>query len=78
MDRGAWRAAVPGVARIGHSLGTKPPPPNPVLPGGLASRLRWKHRGFTLRGPGPDLVWLARVAAGGLAPAKKRGGAGLS
>ena len=29
MDRGAWQATVHGVAKIGHSLGTKPPPPFP-------------------------------------------------
>ena len=23
MDRGAWRATVPGVARVGHELSTK-------------------------------------------------------
>ena len=27
MDRGAWKAAVHGVARLGHNLATKPPPP---------------------------------------------------
>ena len=27
MDRGTWRAIVHGVARIGHNLATKPPPP---------------------------------------------------
>ena len=27
MDRGAWQATVPGVARVGHDLATKPPPP---------------------------------------------------
>ena len=27
MDRGAWRATVHEVARVGHDLGTKPPPP---------------------------------------------------
>ena len=26
-DRGAWRATVHGVARVGHDLVTKPPPP---------------------------------------------------
>ena len=26
MDRGAWRATVHGVARVGHNLETKPPP----------------------------------------------------
>ena len=25
MDRGAWRATVHGVARVGHDLATKPP-----------------------------------------------------
>ena len=28
MTKGAWRARVRGVARIGHDLATKPPPPN--------------------------------------------------
>ena len=27
IDRGAWRATVHGIARVGHDLGTKPPPP---------------------------------------------------
>ena len=27
MDRGAWRATVHGVARVGHDLETKPPLP---------------------------------------------------
>ena len=27
LDRGAWQATVHGVARVGHSLATKPPPP---------------------------------------------------
>ena len=27
MDRGAWQATVPGIARVGHTLATKPPPP---------------------------------------------------
>ena len=27
MDRGAWRATVHGVTRVGHELVTKPPPP---------------------------------------------------
>ena len=26
MDRGAWRATVHGVTRVGHDLVTKPPP----------------------------------------------------
>ena len=26
MDRGAWRATVHGVTRVGHDLATKPPP----------------------------------------------------
>ena len=26
MDRGAWRATVHGIARVGHDLATKPPP----------------------------------------------------
>ena len=29
MDRGAWQAIVHGVARVGHDLAIKPPPPPP-------------------------------------------------
>ena len=40
MDRGAWQTTVHGVARVGHDLVTKPPPPllsylqtiSPLLP----------------------------------------------
>ena len=28
MVRGAWQATIHGVARVGHDLATKPPPPN--------------------------------------------------
>ena len=31
MDRGAWRATVHGVSRVGHDLVTKPPPPPPRI-----------------------------------------------
>ena len=27
MDRGPWQVTVHGVARVGHDLATKPPPP---------------------------------------------------
>jgi len=27
MDKGAWRATVHGVTKVGHDLPTKPPPP---------------------------------------------------
>ena len=27
MCRGAWQATVYGIARVGHDLATKPPPP---------------------------------------------------
>ena len=30
MDRGAWQATVHGVARVGHDLVTKLPPPPPL------------------------------------------------
>ena len=38
MDRGAWRATVHGVARAGHNLATKPPPP---APGNLPAEPYW-------------------------------------
>ena len=31
MDRGAWQTTVHGVARVGHDLATKPPPPRTRL-----------------------------------------------
>ena len=31
MNRGAWQSTVDGVARVGHDLATKPPPPPWVL-----------------------------------------------
>ena len=31
MDRGAWQAAVHGVARVRHNLLTKPPPPEYIM-----------------------------------------------
>ena len=31
MDRGVWQATVHGVARVGHDLATKPPPPPLIL-----------------------------------------------
>ena len=31
MDRGAWQATVHGVARVGHDLASKPPPPPETL-----------------------------------------------
>ena len=31
MDRGAWQATVHGIARVGHDLATKPPPPRDPL-----------------------------------------------
>ena len=30
MDKGAWKATVHGVARVGHDLATTPPPPPPA------------------------------------------------
>ena len=31
MDRGTWQATVYGVARVGHDLATKAPPPPSLL-----------------------------------------------
>ena len=35
MDRGAWQATIHGVARVGHNLPTKPPPPSCLWDGPL-------------------------------------------
>ena len=35
MDRGAWRATVHVVTRVGHDLVTKPPLPIEVLPSSI-------------------------------------------
>ena len=32
MNRGAWQVTVHGVARVGHNLATKLPPPGMVFP----------------------------------------------
>ena len=32
MDRGSWWATVHGIARVGHDLATKPPPPKGNTP----------------------------------------------
>jgi len=31
VDRGVWWTAIHGVARVGHALVTKPPPPRPEM-----------------------------------------------
>ena len=41
-DRGAWQAAVHGVSRVRHNLGTKPPPPPPSC----LSQTRNNHHWF--------------------------------
>jgi len=41
MDKGAWRATVHGVARVGHDLATKPPPPRYVYRRAVIFKL-WK------------------------------------
>ena len=38
MDRGAWRATVHGVTRVGHDLATKPLPPD-LLKEGFRGRM---------------------------------------
>ena len=38
MDRGAWWATVHRVARVGHDLATKPPPPNFIEGSSLKER----------------------------------------
>ena len=35
MDRGALRATVHGVTRVGHDLATKPPPPQQLIPNAM-------------------------------------------
>ena len=56
MDRGAWQAAVHGVARVGHYLATKPPPP-PNYGGcneDMATSIKRAHAGTaTLSAPKP-------------------------
>ena len=39
MDRGAWRATVHGVARVGYDLATKPPPPQDIDYSSLCSKV---------------------------------------
>ena len=39
-DRGAWQATVHGVARVGHDLAAKPPPPQGLAERGMESLLQ--------------------------------------
>ena len=50
MDRGAWRATVHGVARVGHDLATKPPPAGALL-----------QRIFSTQGSNPGLPHCKRI-----------------
>ena len=36
MGKGTWQATVQGVARVGHDLATKPPPPYTHIYGGTS------------------------------------------
>ena len=45
IDRGTWRAKVHGVARVGHDLETKPPPPFCFYPSPLKLHCISHHRG---------------------------------
>ena len=61
MDRGAWLAAVHGVARVGHDLPTKQPPPRSLIPTCSSPTLedqklppaRWKE---SVRGKKPKVL----------------------
>ena len=53
MGRGAWLAAVHGVARVGHYLVTKPPPPPPP-PGVSCGERNWLE-------PGRDTLFICIV-----------------
>ena len=41
MDRGGWQATVHGVARVGHDLATKPPPPPYMKEAETVIQERW-------------------------------------
>ena len=42
MDRGAWQATVNSIARVGHDLATKPPPPVAFKRPDSAVQQKWK------------------------------------
>ena len=50
MDRGAWRATVHGVARVGHNFVTKPPPRMSLV---LDQFSDWSCDQFSHRWPAP-------------------------
>ena len=51
IDRGAWQATVHRTARVGHDLGTKPPPPH-------TSTSEFRHSGFRLFSRGVQTLGL--------------------
>ena len=67
MDRGAWRATVHGVPRVGHVLVTKapPPPPPPLCPlfSGHTSHAAPQppNGGAVEAGPGEEILPSGRV-----------------
>ena len=42
MDRGAWQATVNSIARVGHNLATKPPPPVAFKRPDSAVQQKWR------------------------------------
>ena len=50
MNKGAWQATVHGVARVGHNLATKPPPPQELKP--------WGQSKSQVLGPGKPSIEL--------------------
>ena len=69
MDRGAWRAIVRGVTRVGQDLVTKPPPPH-ESPGGschlCTPRTAGTALGTCLRVLEQQLTPTPRAPAGGV------------
>ena len=57
MDRGAWRATVHGVARVGHDLVTKPPTTTTTM-----LFLAWAYLGDKWEVTGLELVAFPSVA----------------
>ena len=55
IDRGAWQAAVHGVAGVGHVLATKPPPP--------ISQVGQTHQGFVALKNLWDDMWASILAS---------------
>ena len=60
MDRGAWRATVHAIARVGHILATTPPPPSTPVFSGFPCGSAGKKFACNARDLG-SILWVGKI-----------------